>query len=201
MLLLIDNYDSFTYNLAQYFQILNQTVVIYKNDAIDLATIERLAPSHIVISPGPNSPNESGISMDIIRHFHHNIPLLGVCLGHQCIAHAFGANITTAPEIMHGKTSCITHHQANLFKNIPPLFNATRYHSLMVECCSLPSCFTIDAWANNIIMAITHRDYPLFGIQFHPESILTEHGFTLLKNFLNDSADKGRKLLKYDLSF
>ena len=185
MLLIIDNYDSFTYNLVQYFQCLQQEVLIYAHDKISLAKIKELAPQYIVISPGPKTPDDAGISLAVIKEFYRELPILGVCLGHQCLAQAFGGKISTAPEIMHGKTSPITHHYQGLFKNIPNHFNATRYHSLAVEVVSLPSCFSIDAWAKNTIMAISHRQYPLFGLQFHPEAILSQHGMHLLENFLN----------------
>lgn len=185
MLLLIDNYDSFTYNLVQYFQCLNQDVMVYKNDAISISDIEKLSPNHIVISPGPNSPQEAGISLDLICHFYQTLPILGICLGHQCLAHSFGAKIIPAPEIIHGKTSAIIHHKHGLFKNLPSPFSAMRYHSLAVDIETLPPSFAIDAWADDTIMAISHRQYPLFGLQFHPESILSEYGSSLLANFLN----------------
>ena len=184
MLLLIDNYDSFTYNLVQYFQILGQEVVVYPHDKISIEQIRQLSPDYLVISPGPKAPDEAGISLAEIQHFYASLPFLGVCLGHQCLAQAFGGTIIPAPEIMHGKTSKILHHYQGLFKNIPNYFNATRYHSLAVEIESLPSCFSIDAWANNTIMAISHRQYPLFGLQFHPEAILSQYGLQLLENFL-----------------
>lgn len=185
MLLIIDNYDSFTYNLVQYFQCLGQDVQVYKHDHIDINTIEDLAPEYLVISPGPNGPEESGISLAAIQHFYQSIPILGVCLGHQCIAHALGAKIIQAPEIIHGKTSLITHHKRGLFEGLPNPFLATRYHSLAIDISTLPDCFAIDAWADQTIMAISHRKYPLFGLQFHPEAILTEHGLTLLSHFLH----------------
>ncbi|KTD82823.1 anthranilate synthase component II [Legionella waltersii] len=185
MLLLIDNYDSFTYNLVQYFQILQQSVEVFENDQIDIETITSLKPDYLVISPGPNSPTEAGISLDVIHSFHQTIPILGICLGHQCLAHAFGGQVVPASEIIHGKTSSIRHNYQRLFKGIPNYFNATRYHSLAVDTASLPQCFSIDAWANETVMAISHRQYPLFGLQFHPEAILSEHGMTLLKNFLD----------------
>ena len=184
MLLLIDNYDSFTYNLVQYFQCLGQEVIVYANDKLGIAEIKTLAPDYLVISPGPNGPEDSGISLDAIRVFHRTIPILGVCLGHQCLAFAFGANIVPAAQILHGKTSQIRHHKQGLFQNIPTPFRATRYHSLAIEVSSLPSCFEIDAWANDTIMAISHRQLPLYGLQFHPEAILTECGLELLSHFL-----------------
>ncbi|WP_298627753.1 aminodeoxychorismate/anthranilate synthase component II [uncultured Legionella sp.] len=185
MLLLIDNYDSFTYNLVQYFQCLNQDVAVYAHDKINIELIRELNPQHLVISPGPNSPNEAGISLEAIRELHKEIPILGICLGHQCLAQAFGGTIISAPQIMHGKTSNILHHYQGLFKNIPNYFKATRYHSLAVDVPSLPDCFSIDAWAEDTIMAISHRQYPLFGLQFHPEAILSQYGLHLLENFLS----------------
>ncbi|KTD25694.1 anthranilate synthase component II [Legionella lansingensis] len=184
MLLIIDNYDSFTYNLVQYFQYLGQRVVVYKNDRITLEDIEHIAPSHLVISPGPNGPKDAGISLAVIEHFHAKIPILGICLGHQCLAHFFGASIIQASTIMHGKTSAIMHHKQGLFHDLPCPFQATRYHSLAIDTATLPSCFSIDAWADDTIMAISHRQYPLFGLQFHPEAILSEYGLELLTNFL-----------------
>lgn len=185
MLVIIDNYDSFTYNLVQYFQQLGQDVLVFKHDCITIEAIQQLAPNHIVISPGPKGPKEAGISLAAIEYFYTNTPILGVCLGHQCLAYAFGANIIQAPEIIHGKTSIINHHQIGLFDGLPTPFRAARYHSLAVERDSLPSCFRIDAWTNDTIMAISHRKYPLFGLQFHPEAVLTEHGLQLLSRFIN----------------
>lgn len=185
MLLIIDNYDSFTYNLAQYFQTLGQEVVVYTNDCIDIPLIQQLAPNYIVISPGPNGPEQSGISLAVIDYFYRTLPILGICLGHQCLAYAFGAKIIQAPEIIHGKTSQINHHKQGLFDGLPNPFLATRYHSLVVDINTLPDCFAVDAWANDTIMAISHREYPLYGLQFHPEAILTQHGLPLLANFLH----------------
>lgn len=185
MLLLIDNYDSFTYNLVQYFQILKQEVVVKKHDQINLKQIKALNPQYLVISPGPKAPEDAGISLAAIKEFYQSLPILGVCLGHQCLAQAFGGHIISAPQIIHGGTSPIRHHYQGLFKNIPNYFTATRYHSLAVEINSLPLCFSIDAWAEKTIMAISHRQYPLFGLQFHPEAILSEHGLSLLENFLH----------------
>lgn len=184
MLLLIDNYDSFTYNLVQYFQCLNQEVLVYAHDKISLDDIKKLKPNHLVISPGPKSPNEAGISLAVIQEFHQTIPILGICLGHQCIAHAFGGKIISAPEIIHGKTSLIEHNQQRLFHDIPQQFKATRYHSLAVDKNNLPDCLHIDAWTDNTIMAISHHQYPVFGVQFHPEAILSEYGHKLLENFV-----------------
>lgn len=186
MIVLIDNYDSFTYNLVQYFQILNHEITVYKNDGIEISEILAINPEHLVISPGPNSPKEAGISIETIKQCHQRIPILGVCLGHQCLAQAFGGKIIQAPEIIHGKTSTIEHQGKGLFHNIPNHFQATRYHSLTVDIPSLPDCLTIDAWTHGIIMAISHRYYPLFGLQFHPEAILSEHGLALLDNFLKN---------------
>lgn len=185
MLLIIDNYDSFTYNLVQYFQCLDQEVCVFTHDCITLQKIEQLAPEYLVISPGPKAPEDAGISLEAIQYFYNKLPILGICLGHQCLAHVFGANIIQAPEIVHGKTSPIFHNKLGLFQNIPSPFPATRYHSLTVDVSTLPSCFSIDAWTNDTIMAISHRNYPLFGLQFHPEAILTEFGSNLLANFLH----------------
>jgi anthranilate synthase component 2 len=185
MLLIIDNYDSFTYNLVQYFQCLNQEVLVSTHDQISTQQIRELNPEYLVISPGPKGPDDAGISLAAIHEFHQEIPILGVCLGHQCIAQAFGGQIISAPEIMHGKTSQIQHHQRGLFHNIPMGFQATRYHSLAVETSSLPDCLSIDAWVDNTIMAISHRQYPVFGLQFHPEAILSQYGQQLLENFLS----------------
>ncbi len=185
MLLIIDNYDSFTYNLVQYFQCLGQEVLVYAHDNITINKIKALAPDYLVISPGPKAPQDAGVSLAVIQHFHRDIPILGVCLGHQCIAHAFGAKIVQAPAIIHGKTSLVHHHKQGLFDAIPTPFLATRYHSLAIDVATLPPCFSIDAWADETIMAISHREYALFGLQFHPEAILTEHGMPLLKRFLS----------------
>ncbi|MGM9451848.1 anthranilate synthase component II [Legionella bozemanae] len=184
MLLIIDNYDSFTYNLVQYFQCLNQEVCVYTHDQISVDQIKKLAPKYLVISPGPKAPDDAGISMEAIRTFYRTIPILGICLGHQSIAQVFGGRIIPAPEIMHGKTSTIEHNQQGIFKNIPNYFKATRYHSLAVDKNSLPECFSIDAWVYDTIMAISHRHYPVFGLQFHPEAILSQYGLQLLENFL-----------------
>ena len=185
MLLIIDNYDSFTYNLSQYFQYLGQEVLIYAHDRIDVPMIQQLAPDYLVISAGPTGPQEAGISVAAIKQFYRDIPILGICLGHQCLAYAFGAKIIQASEIVHGKTSSLSHHQKSLFKGLPNPFLATRYHSLAIDKATLPSCFTIDAWVKDTIMAISHKDYPLYGLQFHPEAILTEHGLQLLSHFLH----------------
>lgn len=184
MLLLIDNYDSFTFNLVQYFQCLQQDVCVYPNDGISIERIKTLSPSYIVLSPGPNGPKEAGISLEIIRQLHTVIPILGVCLGHQCLAQAFGGQIIRAPEIYHGKTSVITHQKRGLFYNLPASFSVMRYHSLTIDPQKLPTCLQIDAVSGQTIMAISHTQYPLYGVQFHPESILSEQGMALLHNFL-----------------
>jgi para-aminobenzoate synthetase component II len=185
MLLMIDNYDSFTYNLVQYFMELGEEVVVYRNDALPIEEIERKAPSKIVISPGPCTPREAGISVDVIQRLAGKIPILGVCLGHQSIAEAFGAKVVRAQRIMHGKTSEIFHDGKTLFAGLPDPFLATRYHSLIVERESLPGFFQVSAWTDHDeIMGIRHNKFLLEGIQFHPESILTTEGKKLLKNFL-----------------
>ena len=185
MILMIDNYDSFTYNLVQYFGDLGETVRVYRNDRIAVEDIERLKPVRIVISPGPGRPSDAGVSMEIIQSFKDSCPILGVCLGHQCIGEAFGARIKRAPRIMHGKTSLIFHDGRTLFSGIEHPFEATRYHSLIVERGALPECLEISAWTDHAeIMGVRHRRFPVEGIQFHPESILTRVGRDLLKNFL-----------------
>jgi anthranilate synthase/aminodeoxychorismate synthase-like glutamine amidotransferase len=182
---MIDNYDSFTYNLVQYLGELGQDVSVYRNDKISIAEIEKLAPDHIVISPGPCTPNEAGISIETIRHFAGSIPILGVCLGHQAIGAAFGGNVIRAPYLMHGKTSQIMHDGKTIFAGLPNPFEATRYHSLIVERKSIPSCFEISAWTDdNIIMGLRHKHFAIEGVQFHPESILTNAGKDLLRNFV-----------------
>lgn len=187
MLLLIDNYDSFTYNLVQYFQCLDQEVLVVKNDEVSIGDIEALKPDYLVISPGPKGPEDAGISMAAIQYFHQTLPILGICLGHQCLAQSFGASIVRANEIIHGKTSAINHNKQGLFSGLPAHFKATRYHSLAIDPASLPACFSIDAWADKTIMAISHREYPLYGLQFHPEAILSEFGLALLGRFLTGS--------------
>lgn len=189
MIYIIDNYDSFTYNLADYIARLGFAVTVEHPTLQTLQTIEHLQPSHIIISPGPNGPQDAEISVQVIQQFYQTLPILGVCLGHQCLGYAFGAQIIQSPQIIHGDTSLIAHNKLRLFQNIPNPFQATRYHSLAIDCTSLPDCFSIDAWADqDTIMAISHRQYPVFGVQFHPEAILTEHGLTLLNNFCNYSA-------------
>jgi len=185
MLLLIDNYDSFTYNLVQYFGELGVDVSVFRNDALTLSDIEGLNPAQIVISPGPCTPNEAGISLAVIEEFKGRIPLLGVCLGHQCIAQAFGGTVVRADAVMHGKTSTIHHYNRGVFENLPNPFTATRYHSLIVDRATLPECLEVTATTeNNELMGIRHKSLPIEGVQFHPESILTEAGHSLLRNFL-----------------
>ncbi|BCS54615.1 aminodeoxychorismate/anthranilate synthase component II [Geobacter sp. SVR] len=188
MLLMIDNYDSFTYNIVQYFGQLGEDVRVFRNDRITLEEIEALNPERLVISPGPCSPEEAGISVAAIRHFAGRIPLLGVCLGHQAIGAAFGGTVTRSVSLMHGKTSPIHHNGLDLFQGLPNPFQATRYHSLIVERTSLPDCLQVTAWVENgEIMGMRHQDLPVWGVQFHPESILTEGGMKLLSNFLEIS--------------
>lgn len=182
---MIDNYDSFTYNLVQYFGELGAKVIVYRNDKITLNEIKSLNPEKIVISPGPGDPIHAGISVDVIKEFHKTIPILGVCLGHQAIGEAFGGKIVRAKNIMHGKTSEIHHDGKTIFRNIKNPFVATRYHSLIVDKSSLPSCFEISAWTkNDEIMGLRHKEYKVEGVQFHPESILTKEGLKILGNFL-----------------
>ncbi len=188
MLLMIDNYDSFTFNIVQYFSQLGETVQVHRNDKITLAEIEVLQPARIVISPGPCSPEEAGISVAAIKHFAGKIPILGVCLGHQSIGAAFGGNVVRSSFIMHGKTSPIHHNGKDLFKGLPNPFQATRYHSLIVDSPTLPDCLETTAWVENgEIMGLRHKVLPIWGVQFHPESILTECGMDLLRNFLTIS--------------
>lgn len=190
MLLIIDNYDSFTYNLYQYFCELGIEVQVIRNDAIDIAGIEALNPTHIVISPGPCTPNDAGISLQVIAHFSTKLPILGVCLGHQALAQAFGGKIIRAQKVMHGKTSKIRHINQGVFKQLNHPLEVTRYHSLIVEKETLPACFKLTAWTTDDdgqvdeIMGIMHQSLPLHGVQFHPESILSEQGHQLLQNFL-----------------
>lgn len=185
MLLMIDNYDSFTYNLVQYFSELGQEVIVRRNDQLSIEDISNLNPEFLVISPGPCTPNEAGISLDIVNNFKGKIPILGVCLGHQTIGQAFGGKITHAQTIMHGKTSLIHHKNEGVFKGLKNPFTATRYHSLVIDRESLPTCFEITAWTDdNEIMGIRHKELFLEGVQFHPESILSEHGHDLLENFI-----------------
>ncbi len=184
--LMIDNYDSFTYNLVQYLQVLGAEVVVLRNDEIKPENVEELGVEGIVISPGPCTPSEAGVSVDIIKMYYKVLPILGVCLGHQSIGYAFGARIVRAKNLMHGKTSEITHTGEGIFKGIPSPFTAVRYHSLVIEESSLPEVFKITARSEDgEIMGIQHRDLPLFGVQFHPESVLSQYGMNLLENFLN----------------
>ena len=185
MLLMIDNYDSFTYNLVQYFGELGQEVQVYRNDAITIAEVARLKPDYLVISPGPCAPAQAGISLAAIREFAGKIPLLGVCLGHQCIGAAFGGEIVHAKQLMHGKTSPVIHEGKGVFAGLPNPLTVTRYHSLAIRRETLPACLEVTAWTEDgEIMGVRHRELNVEGVQFHPESILTEHGHALLKNFL-----------------
>ena len=187
---MLDNYDSFTYNLVQYLQSLGAEVKVVRNDAMTVDEIAKLAPERIVISPGPCTPNEAGVSLEIIERLGANTPILGVCLGHQSIGQAYGGHVIRAGRIMHGKTSRIRHEGKGVFAGLPDAYEATRYHSLVVERSSLPDALEVTAWTENEdgsfeeIMGLRHREYPVEGVQFHPESILTEHGHALLKNFL-----------------
>lgn len=183
---MIDNYDSFTYNLVQYLGELGEEMVVKRNDELTLADIEELAPDYLVVSPGPCTPNEAGISLDVIRHFAGKIPILGICLGHQAIAQVFGGEVVKAERLLHGKTSPIYHDGRTVFSGLADPFNATRYHSLIVKNEGLPLCLEVSAWtAENEIMGVRHKEYAIEGVQFHPESIMTESGKTLLKNFLH----------------
>jgi anthranilate synthase/aminodeoxychorismate synthase-like glutamine amidotransferase len=185
MLLLIDNYDSFTYNLFQYMSELGQEVVVARNDKLDIAGIERMKPQKIVISPGPSTPLNAGISNQVIQHFGGVLPVLGVCLGHQCIGYSYGGSYGQAKEIMHGKSSLIYHNGKGVFAGIPSPFSAIRYHSLMVRREGLPDCLEVTAWTDDdTIMGLRHREYNVEGIQFHPESFMTHSGKDILKNFL-----------------
>jgi anthranilate synthase/aminodeoxychorismate synthase-like glutamine amidotransferase len=185
MLLMIDNYDSFTYNLVQYLGELGQDLKVYRNNKITIAEIEKMNPDRIVVSPGPCTPREAGISIDVIRHFAGKIPVLGVCLGHQSIGEAFGGDVIRAPYLMHGKTSMIHHDGKTIFAGLPNPFEATRYHSLIVKKETMPSVLEITAWTDDgIVMGVRHRQHQVEGVQFHPESILTGAGKDLLRNFL-----------------
>ena len=191
MLLMIDNYDSFTYNLVQYFGELGADVRVFRNDKITIEEIEALQPAHLVISPGPCTPNEAGISIAAIENFAGKMPILGVCLGHQSIGQAFGGKIVHAGEIMHGKTSMIKHNDVGVFKGLTNPFEATRYHSLVIDKETLPDCLEVTAWTETVdgeideIMGVRHKELAIEGVQFHPESILTQHGHDMLKNFLS----------------
>lgn len=192
MLLMIDNYDSFTYNLVQYFAELGAEVEVQRNDKLTINDIETLNPELIVISPGPCTPNEAGISLEVIHHFAGKKPILGVCLGHQAIGQAFGGNVVHARQIMHGKTSPVHHNNIGVFRGLNNPLQATRYHSLVIKKETLPDCFEVTAWTENAdgtmdeIMGVRHKTLPIEGVQFHPESILTEQGHQLLKNFLDE---------------
>ncbi|MBN4074964.1 MAG: anthranilate/aminodeoxychorismate synthase component II [SAR86 cluster bacterium] len=197
MLVMIDNYDSFTYNLVQYFGELGMEVAVYRNDKLTISELEALQPSHIVISPGPCTPQEAGISVETIKYFAGKVPILGVCLGHQSIGEAFGGKTIRAKQVMHGKLSSIHHNGQGVFTSLETPFEATRYHSLVVEQESLPDCLEVSAWTlddkgeHEEIMALRHKELAIEGVQFHPESILTEHGHALLKNFLNANRQPG----------
>ena len=196
MLLMIDNYDSFTYNLVQYFGELGAEVEVIRNDQIDIETIEKMAPDHLVISPGPCTPKEAGVSVPAILHFAGKLPILGVCLGHQSIGQAFGGDIVHASAVMHGKTSMVKHNNGGVFEGLSNPFEATRYHSLVIDKDTLPDCLEVTAWTEQEsgeieeIMGVRHKEYVIEGVQFHPESILTQHGHDMLRNFLNMSGGK-----------
>ncbi len=194
MILMIDNYDSFTYNLVHYLAELGEDVVVHRNDKIELEDIEKLNPDILVVSPGPCTPKEAGISVEAIREFAGRIPILGVCLGHQSLAYAYGAEIVRADRLLHGKTSEIHHDGKGIYKNIPDPFEATRYHSLLINTKSLPEEFEISAWTDEgEIMGIRHKKHMIEGVQFHPESILTKHGKDLLGNFISLARKKSKK--------
>ena len=187
MILMLDNYDSFTYNLVQYFGELGADLKVYRNDVLALEQIKALKPGKIVISPGPGRPEDAGICVDPIRRFAGKIPILGVCLGHQAIGYAYGGRIIRAKHLMHGKTSMIEHNEKGVFKGVERPFEATRYHSLVIERATMPDCLEVTAWtadADKEVMGVQHKEFPLWGVQFHPESILTKTGKSILKNFL-----------------
>ena len=185
MILMIDNYDSFTYNLVRYFGELKADLKVFRNDALTVEQIKKMKPQRIVISPGPGRPEDAGITVDVIQEFAGTIPILGVCLGHQAIGYAYGGKIVGAKKLMHGKTSQIYHDRQGLFKGVSVPFEATRYHSLVIDRKTLPKCLKLTAWTKDKeIMGVAHRDFPLWGVQFHPESILTKAGMSILKNFL-----------------
>jgi anthranilate synthase/aminodeoxychorismate synthase-like glutamine amidotransferase len=191
MILIIDNYDSFTYNLVQYLGEMGQQLKVFRNDKITVEEIERMAPDRIVISPGPCTPNEAGISVETIRYFAGRIPILGVCLGHQSIGQAFGGEIVRAPRLMHGKTSMIHHDGEGVFRGLPNPFEATRYHSLVIRRETMPDCLKITAETDQReVMGVRHREFPIEGVQFHPESILTREGKKLLANFVGEQEGK-----------
>ncbi len=185
MILVIDNYDSFTYNLVQYVGEMGAELTVVRNDRITIPEIRQLNPQSIILSPGPCTPSEAGVSVEVVRQLHKEFPIFGVCLGHQAIGEALGGKVVKAEEIFHGKTSSILHTGKEIFSNIPSPFTGTRYHSLVVERNTLPLCLEVTAWTDDgVIMGLRHREYPTFGVQFHPESIATEHGKQILKNFL-----------------
>lgn len=189
MILVIDNYDSFVYNLVQYVGELGQECSVVRNDAITIGEIACLGASHILLSPGPCTPNEAGITLDIVRSFTGVVPILGVCLGHQAIGQAFGACVVNAPRLMHGKTSRIYHNGKGIHRGLPTPFRATRYHSLLLDPATIPEILRVTAWTDDgDIMGVEHRDYPVVGLQYHPESIMTEHGHDLLRNFLTTAS-------------
>ena len=196
MLLMIDNYDSFTYNIVQYFGELGQHVEVYRNDQIDIETIQTLNPEYLVISPGPCTPTEAGVSVEAIKHFAGKIPIMGVCLGHQSIGQAFGGDIVRAKQVMHGKTSPVFHKDQGMFAGLPNPVQTTRYHSLVIDQKTLPDCLEVTAWTQDDnggvdeIMGVRHKTLPIEGVQFHPESILTEQGHQMLKNFLDQNKAK-----------
>lgn len=191
MILVIDNYDSFTYNLVQYLGELGEEIVVHRNDEIDLEGIAKLAPDHILISPGPCTPNEAGVSLALLERFKGEIPIFGVCLGHQAIGQAFGGDVVRADQLMHGKTSEITHDGKTVFEGIASPFTATRYHSLIVKRDTLPDCLEISAeTSDGLIMGLRHKEYVVEGVQFHPESIMTEDGLKLLRNFLTNKSGR-----------
>ena len=189
MILMIDNYDSFTYNLVQYFGELGADMAVYRNDEISVERIRAFAPTHVVISPGPCTPNEAGITLGAIEALAGSVPILGVCLGHQAIGQVFGGKVIRAPEVMHGKTSTVRHDGAGVFAGLPEHFTATRYHSLVVERDTLPGCLSVTAESEDgQIMGLRHRDLPVEGVQFHPEALLTEHGHAMLQNFIRQTS-------------
>ncbi|HEY2420246.1 MAG TPA: aminodeoxychorismate/anthranilate synthase component II [Neobacillus sp.] len=191
MILVIDNYDSFTFNLVQYIRIIDKDVVVTRNDQVSIERIEKMKPEYILISPGPGNPDSAGICIDVVKKFHREIPILGVCLGHQVIAQAFGGMIKKAKKPMHGKISRITHDQSHIFREIPSPFQVTRYHSLIVDESTLPQCMEISARSEEgEIMGLRHKQFNVEGVQFHPESILTEHGLLMLQNFFAKSMNE-----------
>jgi anthranilate synthase/aminodeoxychorismate synthase-like glutamine amidotransferase len=195
MILVIDNYDSFTYNLVQYLGELGAEVEVYRNDAIDIAGIERREPEGVLISPGPGTPDDAGVTLEVVRSLGGKLPLFGVCLGHQAIGQAFGGKVLRAPRLMHGRTSPIEHDGRGLFHGLPSPFRATRYHSLIVDRATLSPDLEVTAWtAEGELMGLRHRRFAIEGVQFHPESFLTEHGHAILQNFLNVLPDKGRRI-------